>query len=539
MRIAFMNGTVTTLIAKDTGRPRIHRLRPIHIVEIELQALSKSQWAKKLIKRAEKNNIITDSQYGGRSMRQAQSMVLNRTLIFDITRHIVKPLTCVDEDLKACYDRELSHLGALEDRHFGNSFEHGQYLIESTRNQQFFVKTNFGISKEAYSYDDNHKIWGLGQGIGWSGARWTLTSSIIDKIMNERCKGLFFQGPKRDVKFHKLTDMFVDDLNQFCNTCAPDSDIVQQTKANVQLHSDLVYTSGGILALDKCRCYYVDFYFDENGESHMFSKDQLPSEMLIQSALDSAMVNIEHICAFAPHETLGYIITPSGKNDELFKIIQGHVNDWVSSVQSSKLFPHEKILSYHTVLVPQVTYRLVGASMSYEQCDELMKQIYPIMINAHGFHKGFSRAMAAAPYTYAGLNIKHFYDLQGQYKLKIFMLHMKRNDSTGKPLQIALRFMQQSLGFKDPFYEQRFDKYKHLIPHSWLKHLFQYIDSRQVTVTLSDDITLPMARKGDISLVELLSRHFTTSQMRIINRYRIFLQVMYISEVTAQQTRFA
>ena len=113
MKLAFEHGifmdryreTVTTLIAKDKGSPRIHRLRPIHIIEIELQALSKSQWAKKLIKRAEKLRMITDSQYGGRAQRQAQSMVLNRTLIFDITRHLVKPLTCVDEDLKACYNR--------------------------------------------------------------------------------------------------------------------------------------------------------------------------------------------------------------------------------------------------------------------------------------------------------------------------------------------------------------------------------------------------------------------------------------------------
>ena len=75
MKLAFEHGifmdryrrTVTTLIAKDKGSPRIHRLRPIHIIEIELQALSKSQWAKKLIKRAEKLRMITDSQYGDRA----------------------------------------------------------------------------------------------------------------------------------------------------------------------------------------------------------------------------------------------------------------------------------------------------------------------------------------------------------------------------------------------------------------------------------------------------------------------------------------
>ena len=406
MKLAFSNGifleryrrTVTTLIAKELNRPRIHRLRPIHIVEIELQAITKSQWAKNLINRAEKLNLITDSQYGGRCQRQAQSMVLNRTLIFDITRHMVKPLTCVDEDLKACYDRELAPLGALEDRYFGNSHEQGDYIIQATQKQNFFVKTNFGISKTAYCYTPENKIWGLGQGLGWSGARWTLTSSIIDKIMNERCSGLLFQGPKRDLSFTKLTDMFVDDLNQFCNHYPPNSSLVKQTTHNVQLHSDLVYTSGGILALDKCKYYHVDFYFDQDGKSHMFTKDQLPSEMQIKSALNEVPVVIEHIDSHNPHETLGYIITPSGNHKELYKIVENHVNDWVKHVTSSSLFPHEKILSYHTVLVPQVAYRLVGASFTYEECETLMKRIYPIMINAHGFHRSFSRAMAEAPY---------------------------------------------------------------------------------------------------------------------------------------------
>lgn len=43
----YMN-TVTTLIPKDDGLPKIHRLRPIHIIESELQAITKSQWAKNL-----------------------------------------------------------------------------------------------------------------------------------------------------------------------------------------------------------------------------------------------------------------------------------------------------------------------------------------------------------------------------------------------------------------------------------------------------------------------------------------------------------
>jgi len=179
MHIAFSNGvllnrykkTITTLICKEKGRPRIHRLHPIHIIEAELQAITKSQWAQRLIRKAEKDNEITDAQYGGRSNRQAQNAVLNKVLIFDLARHLAKPMISVDEDLKANYDRELAPLGALEDRYFGLTHQHRKYLVQTTQQQQLHVKTSFGVSPTSYSYSTDKKIWGLGQGVAWAGAR--------------------------------------------------------------------------------------------------------------------------------------------------------------------------------------------------------------------------------------------------------------------------------------------------------------------------------------------------------------------------------
>ena len=75
--------TVTTLICKET-LPHIHRLRHIHLIEIERQSLTKSQWEKQLIHHAERNNLIVDSQYGYRNNRQAQSLILNKTITYNI-----------------------------------------------------------------------------------------------------------------------------------------------------------------------------------------------------------------------------------------------------------------------------------------------------------------------------------------------------------------------------------------------------------------------------------------------------------------------
>jgi len=64
--------TVTALISKDKGTPKIHRLRPLHIVQQEINAIAKAfLWAKKLMRKAKKKTgNMSDDQYGGRKNRQ-------------------------------------------------------------------------------------------------------------------------------------------------------------------------------------------------------------------------------------------------------------------------------------------------------------------------------------------------------------------------------------------------------------------------------------------------------------------------------------
>ena len=193
--------------------------------------------------------------------------------------------------------------------------------------------------------------------------------------------------------------------------------MISQVQHNVQLHSDLAYTSGGCIALDKSKFFHLDFYFDDDGVSHLFTKDELPTKLIIQSATDGVPVEIEQLDLNDKWRSLGYFINPTGSQERLLKCVQDYVTNWCNHIHTSKLFPNEIIVSYFTVLVPQVTYRLAAASFTYAQCDKLMKPIFPILLNAYGFHRYFSRIMATAPFHYGGLNICHFYDIQGKQKM--------------------------------------------------------------------------------------------------------------------------
>ena len=102
-----------TLLEKDIGQPKIHRLRPICIVEAELNCIAKTHWSRSLMHHIEKYKSITDDQYGGRKGRQAQSAVINKILYYNIQHQIVEDAIFIDKDARSCFDRLLPDLITL------------------------------------------------------------------------------------------------------------------------------------------------------------------------------------------------------------------------------------------------------------------------------------------------------------------------------------------------------------------------------------------------------------------------------------------
>ena len=279
MCLALQNGivlerwkqTVTTLICKDDNTPYIHRLRPIHIIEAELQFFSKFQWSKLLIHQAEKLHHISSSQFGGRKHHQAQSSVINTILLFDIHRQRRQSFTFNDDDLRANYDRELAHFTAAETRSHGLTYEAGKLLVDITQQQKFYIKTKNGVSDSFYQFSHQEPVWGLGQGISWAGSCWQFTATTIEKCMQKTCKGAYLPNPSNTISIHPFLKFFIDDTTKVCNMSTPSRSLLQQTQYNMQQHADFVFSTGGALALDKCRYYFNNYSFDRNHDPYIQS----------------------------------------------------------------------------------------------------------------------------------------------------------------------------------------------------------------------------------------------------------------------------
>ena len=522
--------TVTTLLCKDNNTPYIHRLRPIHIIEVELQFVSKCYWGKLLITHSENKGYLTDSQYGGRRSRQAQSSVLNSVLTFDYHRQLRLNFTYNDDDLRANYDRELSHFSAAETRQFGLAQQAGKFLVNTTKLQKYYIKTKLGTSKNFYTFSTSFPIWGLGQGVCWAGSCWQFTATTIEKCLTRGGQGAIFTSPDGYINTTRIIEFFIDDTKKICNLPSNNS-LIEQSIKNMQLHTNLVLSTGGTLALDKCKFYYVSYAFDNNGNPKIQPIQKSPGAMQIKNNFTNESITIKRLEAHVAHRTLGYFIAPDGNTKKQTQELIDITTDWVQKIKQSNLQGYNIIRAYESILKPKIIYRLAAMMLTFEQCDKINRLSNAVILNAYGIQQHFPRSILESGHQYDGLNTIHFYDLHGIEKLKFFKYHTTRHDHTGKLIIISMQLTQLELGKATLFLNLNYDTNHQFTTTTWITHLWQYLSNRQLTVDMSIKSSLSLQRTNDAFLMDILASAFCHDDLLVINKIRIHLHLLFLSDV--------
>ena len=528
--------TVTVLIPKDKGIPKIHRLRPLHIVEPEVNALAKALWAKKLMKVAESNGNMTNDQFGGRKNMQAQSAVLNKLLYYDINRQSVTEAQYDDIDMRSNYDRELVRLVSAEARvKLGLHKDDAAFMVNFVENQQFHVKTKYGISDHHYSYDDNENLYGLGQGIAWSGPGWLMSSSTIAACKDKSCSGMEYVSPiDKNLKVKKDQDMFVDDTGCGCNKVDKHKEgsrsIMQQAQHNSQKHSDYVEVTGGLIAADKSHCYSVKWKHEKGVQVPDFGHDE---EGINLRQGDGTTREIKLLQSNVEHKTLGCWVNPVGVKIKAKKQIRLMIQNWTNRMEHSYLPPRLVRKSYETELKKQIQYRLPVYMFSKKECDDMMKLINPTILHANYANKNYARALLEANDQYAGMKMTHLYDLMGNEKLKFLFMHLRRWDDTGKLLTISMQKTQLECGTNDLFYHLNHKKWSKLTTPTWNTHLWEYCDMRAIKLDINKNIIYDKPRENDKFIMDVLSQSNQISDEELvqINSVRQHLKLLTLTDV--------
>ena len=149
------------MIYKEISNVKIHRLRVIHIYEVDMSLLWGAKWGKRM-KAAVHDKTIHPGQYRGLPGRDCTSLTTFEELRFEYARLTRFPFSNFDNDLALCYDRILLSIASICGIKYGLHqdivFIHATTLEEA----EFKLKTGYKASTSSYKHCKLFPILGSG-----------------------------------------------------------------------------------------------------------------------------------------------------------------------------------------------------------------------------------------------------------------------------------------------------------------------------------------------------------------------------------------
>jgi hypothetical protein len=534
---------LTCMLGKDSGIPRIHRLRVIHLYECDLNLLF-SIFFRELDQHCEDNYLINKGVYGCRPNRRAIDPVfvdVTQTEMAMVTR---KPLVKFNNDATACFDRILVHLLNLCLRSYGMPKKLTKILGELLKVARYAIKTGIGISKETYQHTDESPAFGSGQGSGASAQGWGKLVSVLFDIHDMYGHGCKYADPWK--LYSAIIGMlgFVDDNNITNNGEEGEtvSDIIIRTQHDAQLWNDLLRATGGALNLDKCFAQVLAFQFGLNGAPVIAPAD--PNLMItIKDRLYNKDVVIKPISPYKTYRSLG---TEQGtsKNQRqqhviLMKTAGSHNRKLACSAMSSKC----AWVHYSAVFQSSIGYPLSMCHLSQHQLHDLQKKYIPTLMNKMKIVRTHAHVLVFGPRSYGGIGCNDLRIEQG-LDATLNLIRQLRTPGYGQQLAIIfIRTFQNASGLSLPLLQYPEIRAPHLEGHYYV-HIRRFLAKHKAKLEIECTPKATYERQGDEYIMDIVCapatarevdtehlQYYTDTEIRQIYYCKSYLQVQRISDL--------
>ncbi|OEU17034.1 hypothetical protein FRACYDRAFT_239635 [Fragilariopsis cylindrus CCMP1102] len=541
---------LTCMLAKESGIPRIHRLRVIHLYECDLNLLF-SIFFRELDQHCEDNYLINKGVYGCRPNRRAIDPVFVDVTQNEMAMVTRTPLVKFNNDATACFDRILVHLLSLCIRSYGMPKKLTKILGELLRVARYAIKTGIGISKETYQHSDESPAFGSGQGSGASAQGWTKLVSKLFDLHDKYGHGCKYADPWR--LYNAIIGMlgFVDD-NNITNNGEPwetVTDIIIRTQHDAQLWNDLLRATGGALNLDKCFAQVLAFQFGLNGAPVI-----APADPTLTITIQDRLLNKEvTITPISPYKTYRFLGTEQGtsknqkeQHGKLKKTSATHNRKLACSAMSPKC----AWVHYSAVFLSSVGYPLSMCHLSQHQLHDLQKKYIPTLMNKIGIARTHAHALVFGPRSHGGIGCNDLRIEQGLDAVQN-LIRQLRTPGYGKQLAtIFMRTFQHASGLSQALLQYPLIRAPHLEGHYYV-HIRRFLAKHRASLEIECIPKPTYERQRDEYIMDVVCspttttnlmksklKHYTDAEIRQIYYCKSYLNVKRISDLCTADGAF-
>ena len=529
--------TVTAMLEKDTGSPKLHRLRVIHLLEADLNLLVKIIIARRFVWHGEQHGIFGEAQAGGRPGRSANDIVLQKELTYDLAYRTLVSLAMMENDATACFDRMIPSLVNLGLRANGVPEEIAKLIGTTLVKMRYKIKTKLGISTRHYSHSEDNEIYGTGQGSAGSMAFWLLISAILFRIMSQIAHGLAFSDPQRLHTIKRTMEGFVDDTDVAVNDATAQApytpkELVSTLQTDAQHWERLLFISGGKLELNKCFFYIMTWTFCANGIPSLTPKADLPYTLMITQGNDAHPTAIAHKDCTEPHKTLGVMKTPNRSQTGEITRLTTKCNIHAQAILSNSVTASDSAVAYRVYHLTSIGYSLGTTYISLKDLDKLQGRAISAFLATSGYNRNMKRELVFSPRNHGGLSMIPLLLLQGQQGINLLRRHLLHHTELGLQIKIDIEWIQLEAGTYTPILENTQEDLPY-IADGWILGIRRFLQLVSAEIKIHG-ITKPRTyRQGDVYIMDTFRINGATlPELKILNRCRLYFQVARLSDIT-------
>ena len=526
--------SVNVHLLKKPGEFSPNKQRTIHLIEGSLSEGCKIIFSRRMMWRAKILQLIPDDQFAKKNSTSSDAALLN-VLLFDHMRLTRTSGVSIANDLNSCYDRMVHTVASLALRRIGAPKSAVRCMSTCIQYMRHHIRTAYGDSKHFYGGQEDDPLQGGGQGNPAAPPMWIAITVILLSIMNSLLPGLEVVAPITLVTAILTVIMYVDDSTIFVIGKNKESNIevIRRAQSYMNLWCQFLWVTGGALRPEKCWFTFVKFKWTDGFWE--YDDEERTDEEITATDASRERRCVSRLKSSEGARILGVRIAADGNNRTEKEYLLQRTEQWAEQIRVGYLTRYDAALALKTTISKTWQYPVVATTFTWEDALDIMVPAYKTALSKMGCNRNIPRVYRYAPVDVQGLGLPHLYTLQGVAHIKSVLAKMTKDQRTSALLVAQLEYLALEMGNMNNIFSLEYCKWKKFTTSTWMTSTWEFCDKYSIYLDGPRVISHPQRDNDILIMCKILEfqHHFTDLQLRLVNQCRIFLRLMYLSDMVS------
>ena len=318
------------------------------------------------------------------------------------------------------------------------------------------------------------------------------------------------------------------------NTNITANEIMNEMQQAISRWEGGLKATGGALVPEKSFVYPIDFKFNNTGKVSYKSVEEIDAHFEVPDA-DGQMITLRQFEPSKASETLGVFLAPDGNNEAAIEALLEKSNIWSELVHKGHLNANDVMRAMDSTITQSLKYPLPALTLTEDECKRIMAPVLKVALPRSHVCRTFPRAVVYGPKSLMGLGKTDLYVKQGTTQIGLLQQYLQTDTITGELLRSNIEAIKMHIGIRHNLFTMDYDRLHRLVPPSMMKHVWQFCRKNNLRIEERTTSDIILRRNNDKFIMEVISTSnntYTNNDLAHINRCRIYLQVLTLSDIT-------